>query len=77
MSSRAAVAVGLDLDHRAGMLADQVTGTDIARDRLHLVEEGAGPKHGVAALAAPGRHDDGAALDRVEGGDQAVDQRAR
>ena len=77
MSIRRRVALGLDLDHGAGMLADQVAGADIARDRLHLGEEAHGPQDRVAALAAPGRDHDAAALDRVEGGDQAVDQRRR
>ena len=57
------------------MLADQVAGADVAGHGLHLGEEGAPPEDRVAALAVPGRHDDGAALDRVEGGDQPVDQR--
>ena len=56
--------------HQLGMLADQVLGADIAGQFGHLGDEALGPQHRVAALAAAGRHDDGAALQRVEGGDQ-------
>ena len=70
------VVVHLDLGDQLGVFADQVPGADIAGDPGHLGEEAAGPQYRVAALAMPGRHDDGAALERVEGGDQPVDMPA-
>src|SRR3546814_1133155 len=52
-------------------------GAGVAGDLLHLGEEAPREEHGVAALALPGRHADGTALDRVESGDEAVDDGGR
>ena len=59
------------------MLADQVLGADIARQLGHLGDEALRPQHRVAALAAADRHDNRAAFERVEGGDQPVEIAAR
>ena len=61
--------------------ADQTTprsdaGADIAADGHHLRQEFPGPEHRIALLAAEGRHDDGAAFLRIEGGHQPVDHPA-
>ena len=63
----------LDLDHPVGVLAGQVARTDVAGDLHHLRQELDGPEHRVALLAAEGRHGDGAALLRVEGGEEEED----
>ncbi len=73
MSSSARVVLHLDLDHLLGVLADQVAGADVAADLAHLGHEAGREQHRIAALAAHRRHDDGAPLERVEGGDQPVD----
>ena len=57
------------------MLADQMLGAGVAGELGHLGEEAARPQHGIAALAADGRHADRAALDGTERRHQAVEQR--
>src|SRR3546814_5299789 len=57
-------------------LADQRARAGVAGDLLHLGEEAPREEHRVAALALPGRHADGAAFQRVEGGDEAVDRKS-
>src|SRR3954451_22980608 len=64
-----AVGVHLDLADQLGMLADQVLGADIAGQLGHLGEKALSPQDRVAALAAAGRDDYGAAFQRIERGD--------
>src|SRR5258708_3936917 len=69
-----AVAVHLDLDDQLGMGGDHVAGADIPGNARELREEAARQQHGIAALAAPGRHANSAAFERVEGGEEAVER---
>ena len=56
------------------MLADQVLGAAVARQRHHFGKEAPCPQDRVAPLAGHRRDADGATFDRAEGCNQAVEQ---
>jgi hypothetical protein len=62
-----------NLDHVLGELLHEQSRPAISRELHHLREMLSSPKDRIAPLAAMDRHDDGAVLDRVVGGNQPVD----
>src|SRR3569832_2309887 len=72
-----AIALDRNFRHRFVMLGNEMSGADVAIERLQFIEETARPQHGIAAAAVADRDRDQIAAIWCEAIDQAVDKSGR